>query len=222
MAVIRSRSYMRDHPQDHMIDSHVHLDAEQYPDPSGPIKRALDAGVSAMVVPGVGPASNRKVIDLAHRFPGIVFPAIGFHPERFDLTDLDADAVLDMIARERGSICAVGEVGLPWYGEHASDANVEAAAKARLARFARIAVEMDLALILHAPHRANAPGQSDAGRNRRAVAVRRTVRRPDDGACFYQGDGCQHRASQMHDHRGNRHLDNRKRTRNIPIERLGF
>jgi TatD DNase family protein len=136
-----------------MIDSHVHLDADQYPDPSGPIKRALDAGVSRMVVPGVGPASNRKVIDLARKFPGIVYPAIGFHPERFELTDLDANAALDMIARERGSICAVGEVGLPWYGEHASDANVDEAAKARLALFARIAAELDLALILHAPHR---------------------------------------------------------------------
>src|SRR5258708_19457636 len=151
MAVIRSRSYMRDHPQDHMIDSHVHLDAEQYPDPSGPIKRALDAGVSAMVVPGVGPASNRKVIDLAHRFPGIVFPAIGFHPERFDLTDLDADAVLDMIARERGSICAVGEVGLPWDGEHASDPNADAAAKARPAPFPPLPPAPDLPLTLHPP-----------------------------------------------------------------------
>src|SRR5713226_1721436 len=112
-----------------MIDSHVHLDAEQYPDPSGAIKRALDAGVTAMVVPGVGPASNRKVMDLARKFPGIVYPAIGFHPERFEQTDLDADAVLDMIARERDSICAVGEVGLPWYGEQsgerAKDADVD-------------------------------------------------------------------------------------------------
>ncbi len=140
-----------------MIDSHVHLDAEQYPDPSGSIKRAQGAGVSAMVVPGVGPASNRKVMDLARKYPGIVYPALGFHPERFEQTDLDADAVFDMIARERNSICAIGEVGLPWYGEQygerAKDADVNARAKTRLARFARIAAEMDLALILHAPHR---------------------------------------------------------------------
>jgi TatD DNase family protein len=135
-----------------MIDTHIHLDADQYPDPSASIKRALDAGVSSIVVPGVGPESNHKVLDLAHKFPGVVYPAIGFHPERFELTDLDADAILDKIARERGSICAIGEVGLPWYGDHARDANVEALAKARLARFAQIAAAMDLALILHAPH----------------------------------------------------------------------
>lgn len=136
-----------------MIDTHVHLDAEQYPDPSGSIKRARDAGVTSMVVPGVGPASNRKVMDLARKYPGIVYPALGFHPERFEQTDLDADALLDMIARERDSLCAIGEVGLPWYGTRAGDTDVNARAKTRLARFAQIAVAMDLALILHAPHR---------------------------------------------------------------------
>ena len=135
-----------------MIDSHVHLDADQYPDPSGAIKRARDAGVSAIVVPGVGPASNRRVLELARINPGVIFPALGFHPERFEHSDDDARDVLKMIARERDSICAVGEVGLPWYGERARDAAVLDAAKLTLARFARAAVEADLPLILHAPH----------------------------------------------------------------------
>ena len=135
-----------------MIDSHVHLDAKQYPDPSACIKRARDAGVTAMVVPGVGPDSNREVIDLARQHPGIVYPALGFHPERLELTDLDADAVADMIARERSSICAIGEVGLPFYGDRVDDATVDAQSETRLTRFARLAAELDLAMILHAPH----------------------------------------------------------------------
>jgi TatD DNase family protein len=135
-----------------VIDSHVHLDADQYPDPSDAIKRALDAGVSAMVVPGVGPSSNRKVLELARRNPGVIFPALGFHPERFEHSEDDARAVLDMIARERHAICAVGEVGLPWYGEQAADAVARDAHKVLLARFAQAAVALDLPLILHAPH----------------------------------------------------------------------
>lgn len=139
-----------------MIDTHVHLDAKQYPDPSACIKRARSAGVTAMVVPGIGPESNRTVIELARQHPGVVYPALGLHPEQLELTDLDADAVLDMIVRERNSICAIGEVGLPWYGEksgeRANDASVDAQSKTRLSRFARLAAEMDLALILHAPH----------------------------------------------------------------------
>ncbi|MGD1026333.1 TatD family hydrolase [Candidatus Binatus soli] len=136
-----------------MIDSHVHLDADQYPDPSGAIKRALDAGVSAMVVPGVGPASNRRVLELARKYPGVIFPALGFHPEQFEHSEHDALEALETIARERDSICAVGEVGLPWYGPGAGDAGVRDAAKLMLARFAKAAAAMDLALILHAPHR---------------------------------------------------------------------
>ena len=135
-----------------MIDSHVHLDADQYPEPSGAIKRALDAGVSAIVVPGVGPASNRKVLDLARQFPGVLHAALGFHPERFEHSEADVREVLDMIHSERDSICAIGEVGLPWYGDLAQDAAVQKAAKRTLARFAQVAVELDLPLILHAPH----------------------------------------------------------------------
>ncbi|MGC2763207.1 MAG: TatD family hydrolase, partial [Candidatus Binatus sp.] len=105
-----------------MIDSHVHLDADQYPDPSGTIKRGQDAGVSAMVVPGVGPASNRRAIELGRQYPGVVYPALGFHPEQFEHSKHDALEVLETIARERDSICAVGEVGLPWYGMGAGDA----------------------------------------------------------------------------------------------------
>jgi TatD DNase family protein len=135
-----------------VIDSHVHLDADQYPDPSGAIKRARDAGVSAIVVPGVGPASNRKVLELARKFPGVVFSALGFHPERFEHSEHDALDVLAMLERERTSICAVGEVGLPWYGDRARDPDLLDAAKVTLARFARAAVALDLPLILHAPH----------------------------------------------------------------------
>ncbi len=106
-----------------------------------------------MVVPGVGPASNLRAIELGRKFPGAVYPAVGFHPEQSEHSERDVIEVLETIARERNSICAVGEVGLPWYGPGAGDAGVRDAAKLRLARFAHAAAATDLALILHAPHR---------------------------------------------------------------------
>lgn len=109
-----------------------------------------------MVVPGVGPASNRAVIELAKKYPRVIFPALGFHPEQAEHSEHDALEALETIARERDSICAVGEVGLPWYGDRAGDAGVRDAAKRTLARFAKLAAAMDLALILHAPHRSAA------------------------------------------------------------------
>ncbi|HUA32128.1 MAG TPA: TatD family hydrolase [Candidatus Binataceae bacterium] len=135
-----------------MIDTHIHLDADQYADPSSTIKRAREAGVRAVVVPGVSPASNRAVLELARRFPGFVHAALGFHPERYELTDREFEATVAMIRAERSSICAIGEVGLPWYGDSAHDQSVRARMRERLDTMGRLAVELDLPLILHAPH----------------------------------------------------------------------
>ena len=64
-----------------VIDSHIHLDADQYADVAGLIKRARDAGVNAVVAPGIRPSSNQRVMELAAEYPEFVHAAIGFHPE---------------------------------------------------------------------------------------------------------------------------------------------
>jgi TatD DNase family protein len=135
-----------------MIDSHIHLDADQYDDPDEVIKRARAAGVEAMVVPGVGPASNRKVLALAQNHPGFVFAALGLHPEAFDLTDANLEETVAMIRESRESICAIGETGLPYYGERARLEALRRRGASILERLAQIAVELDLPMILHAPH----------------------------------------------------------------------
>lgn len=135
-----------------MIDSHIHLDADQYADVAGLIKRAREAGVTAAVAPGIAPDSNRRVLGLAREFPDFVQAAIGFHPERVELTGADLQATLTALREKRDSICAVGEVGLPWYGEQAGQAEVKERGRKTLVRFAEIAAELDLALILHCPH----------------------------------------------------------------------
>jgi TatD DNase family protein len=135
-----------------MIDSHIHLDADQYADVGAVIKRAHDAGVKAVVAPGITPASNRRVMELATKYPDFVYPAIGYHPERFELTNADLEATLAMARSHRERICAIGEVGLPWYGEMARRPEIIERAHMILELFARLASELDLALILHCPH----------------------------------------------------------------------
>lgn len=135
-----------------MVDTHIHLDADQYADADQLIKRALAAGIEALIVPGVGPDSNARVLALARRFPSIVHPALGFHPEREELTDGDLAETIAALRTERGRICALGEVGLPYYSATAREPAVQEAARIALFRFAQIAAEEDLALIIHAPH----------------------------------------------------------------------
>jgi len=154
-----------------MIDSHVHLDADQYADPSGAIKRALEAGVTAMVAPGTGGASNRRVLDLARRFPRVVYASCGYHPERLELTEADLEEALTLIRAGRDSLCAVGEVGIPWYGDQAREPKRLARAGRILARFARAAIDADLPMIIHAPH----DSAREALRVLKEAGVRRAV-----------------------------------------------
>jgi TatD DNase family protein len=154
-----------------MLDSHIHLDADQYADVGSLIKRAREAGVTAVVAPGITPASNRRLLQLAAQYPDFVHAAIGLHPERFELTDADLEATLAMVRANRDHVCAIGEVGLPWYGEMARRADVQDRARTALARFADLASELDLALILHCPHQTAGDALSiiKGARVRRAV-----------------------------------------------------
>ncbi len=154
-----------------MIDSHIHLDADQYADVVALIKRARDAGVKAVVAVGSTPGSNWRVMELARAHPDFVHAAIGLHPERIDLTDADADTTLAMIRNSRENICAIGEVGLPYYGDLARRDEVRESARKIFGRFARLATELDLPLLLHCPHQTAAEALSiiAAARVRRAV-----------------------------------------------------
>jgi TatD DNase family protein len=157
--------------RDFIIDSHIHLDADQYADVVTLIKRAREAGVKAVVAPGITPFSNRRVMALAHAHPDFVHAAIGFHPERFELTDDDLAATLSMARTYGDRICAIGEVGLPYYGPMARRDDVIRRGRKILERFAQLANELDLALILHCPHET----ANEALRIIKAASVRRAV-----------------------------------------------
>ncbi len=100
------------------IDTHAHLNFEPFiRDPQPYIDRALQAGVTKMIVPAADLASSEKAIELAERYDG-VFAAVGVHPQ-------DAAAVPDnyisLLASmlDHPKVCAVGEVGLDYYRRYA-------------------------------------------------------------------------------------------------------
>lgn len=149
----RAKSERARRAGEEMIDSHIHLDADQYDDVAGLIKRAQAAGVEAVVVPGTDPyISDRSALGLSMEFPLFVYPALGFHPERYDLNEDDANEFMALCIDRCDSVCAIGEVGLPYYGEQAARADVKQQARRNLAMFADMAVDLELPLILHCPH----------------------------------------------------------------------
>jgi TatD DNase family protein len=129
------------------------------------LARATAAGVTRVVVVGSDPATNEAVLVLARSQAG-VRPALGFHPERLDLTDPELDAVEHQVEAHRARLVALGEVGLPWYSleGRADGAALAARGRERLARLLALASRLDLPVSLHAPHAAAADALELLGR----------------------------------------------------------
>ncbi len=108
-----------------LFDTHCHLDADfDGRSVQDLLKRALDAGVEKIVLPGVAPANWDECLEIAQTHPG-VFVALGIHPQCVrELTALEVDAGLrrlDELLHENKAV-AVGEVGI----DHRWDLDAEA------------------------------------------------------------------------------------------------
>src|SRR5262245_31649520 len=137
-----------------IIDSHCHLHDPAFEDTRGVVMRATEHQVWGVVAVGCDPDTNRRTLEAAAANGKAVWAALGFHPERPDLTDDDLAAVEDQIAANHARIVAIGEVGLPWYSleDSADAAGVMAQRCARFQRLLELAVRFDLPVIVHAPH----------------------------------------------------------------------
>ena len=94
-------------------------------------------------------------------FPAFIHGGLGVHPEH-SIADDEIGRVIALIRRERARVVAIAEVGLPWYTirERPDYETLIAAAEPRLQRFLQVARELDLAVVLHAPHETAAPALS--------------------------------------------------------------
>lgn len=96
-----------------LIDAHAHLDFDNYNDDLPALMpRWQQAGVKAIIVNGVHPASNRKILGLARQYP-IIKPALGYYPTHvLEASEEAFDKELAFI--EKSSPIALGEVGLDY------------------------------------------------------------------------------------------------------------
>jgi TatD DNase family protein len=99
-----------------LIDSHCHLDNEQFdPDREAVIERALEAGVTRMVVIGTGdgPPDLEAGIRLADKHDAI-HATVGIHPHDASKADADAYRRLAELLRHP-KVVALGEIGLDYH-----------------------------------------------------------------------------------------------------------
>lgn len=131
-----------------LIDSHCHIDGEQFhADRDEIVRRAREAGVAAMLNVGTGdPHSDdfRKAVAAAERYDN-VFASVGVHPHDAKLYDDRAEEHLIELVRSSEKVIAWGEIGLDFYYDHSPrDVQIEV-----FRRQIRTARELDLPIIIH-------------------------------------------------------------------------
>ena len=94
-----------------LVDTHAHLDDEQFDDSRSEVmRRARDAGVTAIVAVGTTAPSSRACVDLAGQFGG-VYAAVGIQPNYCqDAEPGDWETIVALAGRDR--VVALGETGL--------------------------------------------------------------------------------------------------------------
>lgn len=131
-----------------MIDTHCHIDDEQYIADFPDFIAAQQAdGVEAMIVPGVNIDSLKTVPAVCHQFPGYLFPAIGLHPEEVnDDWQSSLRAIVKSLQEKTENWIAIGEIGLDYHFDTTYKIEQQEVFRTQL----RWALDYDLPVIIHA------------------------------------------------------------------------
>lgn len=128
-----------------MTDTHSHLYMDAFAgEEADTVRKAIEAGVTMMIFPGVSPESHDAMMDLHRQFPENTRVALGLHP-----TELGDDwrKTLDEMEPllESGKFSAIGEIGidLHWNVDNVEDQ------KASFARQLEWAQKYALPVIIH-------------------------------------------------------------------------
>ncbi|MEG0686873.1 MAG: TatD family hydrolase, partial [Erysipelotrichales bacterium] len=95
-----------------LFDTHVHLNSKPFTkNIEKTIKEAKDGGIKKMLCIGFDMETSLMAIDLSYRYPGLVYAAIGIHPNECNgISDQDLDRIEAML--DEPCVVALGEIGL--------------------------------------------------------------------------------------------------------------
>ena len=98
-----------------MIDTHSHLDVEEFKDDlTDVIARAKEAGVEKVFIPAIDLNSCRSVLNVCNAYPSYAYPMFGLHPEEVK-ADYKKQLALIRTVIDANKPIAIGEVGLDYY-----------------------------------------------------------------------------------------------------------
>jgi len=128
-----------------LIDTHCHL--EEIKNLDSVIEKAKSVGVIAIIAVGSDYQSNRRILfDIAPKYEGFVFPALGYHPGELKLSEI-ADN-LKFIENSIKEAVGIGEIGLDYKKDIKKSVSVDLQ-KSVLRRLLAIAKRDQKPVIIH-------------------------------------------------------------------------
>lgn len=127
-----------------LIDTHVHLNADQYDDDLEEVlERAESAGIEKMVVVGFDRKTIERTMELVERYDN-VYGVIGWHPvDAIDCTEADLAWIEKLSGHEK--IVGIGETGLDYHWDKSPHDVQKEVFKKQIALAKRVA----LPIIIH-------------------------------------------------------------------------
>lgn len=126
------------------IDTHAHIYDEAFSEDADlAIARAVEAGVTKIVLPDIDSTSREDMFAMAERHEGTVFPTLGLHP-----TSVNANweqEIEKMYGYSSRKIWAIGEIGMDCYWSKEFIRQQQDALKVQL----ELAAKRDLPVIIH-------------------------------------------------------------------------
>ena len=97
------------------IDTHSHLYDEAFNlEEDLAVARALEAGVTKMILPDIDSTTREAMFTLSERHPNILYPTLGLHPTSISTSwKEEMDAMENEFGKHK--IWAIGEIGIDCY-----------------------------------------------------------------------------------------------------------
>ncbi len=126
------------------IDTHAHLDLDQFPDVEAVIESAVAAGVERIINIGFGPQRWPTTLALAERFPQVAY-TLGFHPGDADEFNPESAKQLAELVPTTNPV-GIGEAGIDLYWPNNPALDLQ---RAVFAFQIDLALGHDLPLVIH-------------------------------------------------------------------------
>jgi TatD DNase family protein len=128
-------------------DTHTHIYSNEFDhDRPEMIARAVELGVTRLLLPAIDSGWHDKMLEVVSAFPNICYPMMGLHPTSvIPGFKSELDQVAGYLEKYPGRFCAIGEIGIDLYWDKTHEREQREAFSFQL----DLALQYDLPVVVH-------------------------------------------------------------------------